>query len=81
MIAAFFMRRRNPNAGIVVFWVKLRQRGYEDRTETVKKIDPFEQKIVLEKKYEDTGINQTIDISKVVAIHGDLVDYIDEAMI
>jgi len=22
------MRRRNPNAGIVVFWVKLRQRGY-----------------------------------------------------
>jgi len=23
------MRRRNPNAGLVVFWVKLRQRGYE----------------------------------------------------
>lgn len=23
------MRRRNPNAGIVVFWVKLRQRGYK----------------------------------------------------
>lgn len=22
------MRRRNPNTGIVVFWVKLRQRGY-----------------------------------------------------
>ena len=22
------MRRRNPNAGLVVFWVKLRQRGY-----------------------------------------------------
>ena len=22
------MRRRNPNAGIVVFWVKLRKRGY-----------------------------------------------------
>ena len=24
------MRRRNPNAGLVVFWVKLRQRGYSD---------------------------------------------------
>ena len=23
------MRRRNPNAGLVVFWVKLMQRGYE----------------------------------------------------
>ena len=23
------MRRRNPNAGLVIFWVKLRQRGYE----------------------------------------------------
>lgn len=23
------MRRRNPNTGLVVFWVKLRQRGYE----------------------------------------------------
>lgn len=23
------MRRRNPNAGLVVFWVKLRQRGYK----------------------------------------------------
>ena len=22
------MRRRNPNAGLVVFWVKLRERGY-----------------------------------------------------
>ena len=22
------MRRRNPNSGIVVFWLKLRQRGY-----------------------------------------------------
>lgn len=22
------MRRRNPHAGLVVFWVKLRQRGY-----------------------------------------------------
>ena len=22
------MRRRNPDAGLVVFWVKLRQRGY-----------------------------------------------------
>ena len=24
----FDMRRRNPNAGLVVFWVKLKQRGY-----------------------------------------------------
>ena len=24
----FDMRRRNPNAGLVVFWVKLQQRGY-----------------------------------------------------
>lgn len=23
------MRRRNPNAGLVVLWVKLRQRGYQ----------------------------------------------------
>ena len=53
---------------------------YEDRTETVKKIDPIEQKIVLEKKNEDTGINLSLEISKIAAIHGDLVDYMDEAM-
>ncbi|WP_243140381.1 hypothetical protein [Hungatella hathewayi] len=23
------MRRRNPHAGLIVFWVKLRQRGYQ----------------------------------------------------
>ena len=54
---------------------------YEDWTEAVKKIDPIEQKIVLEKKNEDTGINQSIEISRVVAIQGDLVDYMDETMI
>ena len=54
---------------------------YEDWTESVKKIDPIEQKIVLEKKNEDTGINQSIEISRIVAIQGDLVDYMDETMI
>ena len=51
---------------------------YEDRTETVKKIDAIERKIILKRKNESSGINQTIEIAKVVAIHGELVDYMDE---
>ena len=50
---------------------------YEERTETVKKIDPIEQKIILCKKNENVGINLTIDISRVVAVHGELVDFMD----
>lgn len=30
------MRRRNPHAGLVVFWVKLRQRGYSRSISTLR---------------------------------------------
>lgn len=53
---------------------------YEDRTETVKKIDTVQRKIILKRKNESTGINQTIEIAKILAIHGDLVDYMDETI-
>ena len=39
------MRRRNPNTGLIVFWVKLKQRGYNHRPEVLyrvmKKLDMF----------------------------------------
>ena len=50
---------------------------FENLTETVKKIDLSEQKIVFEKKMGDTGINQCINIPMIIAIHGNLIDYID----
>ncbi len=50
---------------------------YEDRTETVKKIDPIEQRIILSKKDKNTGIYLAIDISRIVAVHGELVDFMD----
>ena len=39
------MRRRNPNTGLIVFWVKLKERGYNHRPEVLyrvmKKLDMF----------------------------------------
>lgn len=49
---------------------------YETITDTVKGVDVFSQKIVLERK-KPSGSNCTIDILQIVAINGALVDYLD----
>ena len=48
-------------------------------TDTVKRIDNVARKVVLMSK-RDSGINNTIDIDKIVAINSGLVDYLDDTM-
>ena len=62
---------------------------YIEVTDTVKRIDATARKVVLisEKEseryrkeaesYRPHGLNKTLDFDKIVAIHGDLVDYMD----
>ena len=63
---------------------------YVDITDTVKRIDTAARKVVLmseneaegyrkeAESYRPHGLNRTIDFDKIVAIHGDLVDYMDD---
>ena len=53
--------------------------NYTEITDSVKMIDTVGQKIVLEQKEERSGINKAIDIPKIVSIHGELVDFMDES--
>lgn len=55
--------------------------AYKEIIEAVKKIDPIEGKIVFVKRDELTTQNITIDISRVISIHSDLVDYLDTSEI
>ncbi len=49
---------------------------YVDVTDRVKKIDTAFRKIVLMTKRE-SGVNETLDFNRIINIHGDLVDYLD----
>ena len=49
---------------------------YVDVTDRVKKIDTTFRKIVLMTKRE-SGVNEMLDFNKIIDIHGDLVDYLD----
>ncbi len=51
-----------------------------DVTDTVKRIESVSGQLVLT-SIRDSGINKTIDIKDILEIHGDLVDYMDDAFI
>jgi len=51
--------------------------SYIEITDTVKRVDMTAKKIVLIST-RASGINNTIDFDKIVSIHGDQVDYLDE---
>ena len=49
---------------------------YVDVTGRVKKIDTTFRKVVLMTK-RGSGVNETLDFNRIIDIHGDLVDYLD----
>ena len=51
---------------------------YVEITDSVKRIDTANRKVVLMSARE-SGINNSIDFDSIVAVHGELVDYIDES--
>ena len=80
-----------PRLTFTVFVPDERKAGgkYIEVTDTVKRIDATARKVVLmsEKEaegyrkeaesYRPHGLNKTLDFDKIVAIHGDLVNYMD----
>ena len=52
---------------------------YVDITDTVKRIDVTGRRVILLSTRE-SGMNRTIEFDRIVGVHGELVDYIDEAI-
>ena len=50
---------------------------YADITDRVKKIDAAFRKVVLMTKRE-SGVNETLEFDRIINIHGDLVDCLDD---
>lgn len=80
LIADVIQDGESPQITFTVFVPDTRKSGgrYEEITDRVKRIDAISRKIVLETTKEISGVNRTIDFDKIVDIHGDLVDYIDD---
>ena len=51
-----------------------------DITDTIKRIDIVSGQVILAST-RDSGLNEVVDIKSILSIHGDLVDYIDEAYV
>ena len=91
LIADVLEDGNKPRLTFTVFVPDERKVGgkYIEVTDTVKRIDATARKVVLisEKEsegyrkeaesYRPHGLNKTLDFDKIVAIHGDLVDYMD----
>lgn len=91
LIADVLEDGNKPRLTFTVFVPDERKAGgkYVEVTDTVKRIDATARKVVLmsEKEaegyrkeaesYRPHGLNKTLDFDKIVAIHGDLVDYMD----
>ena len=79
LIADVIEDRRPPEISIVYFAPDALKSGgsYAEYTGTVKKIDAIEGKIIF---YAENGRSngQSIQISRIREIHGELVDYIDD---
>lgn len=59
---------------------KLKAGGsYETITDRVRKVDSVYRKVVLMSTEGRGGLNKTIDFDKIIEIHGELVDYLDDA--
>ena len=53
--------------------------SYEEITDTVKKVDSLYRKVILMSTEGRGALNKTIDFDKIIEIHGELVDYLDDA--
>ena len=70
----------HPVLTFTVFVPDERKTGgsYKEITDAVKRLDPVGRKVVLSNVSEIGRTNRTIDFDKILTIHGDLVDYMDE---
>ena len=92
LIADVLEDGNKPRLTFTVFVPDERKAGgkYVEVTDTVKRIDAAARKVVLMSENEAEGyrkeaesyrphcLNKTIDFDKIVSIHGDLVDYMDD---
>ena len=71
----------HPVVTFTVFVPDERKEGgrYVEITDTVKRIDVTERKVILEGKRE-SGLRNFIDFDSIVAVHGELVDYIGDSL-
>ena len=72
----------HPILTFTVFVPDERKAGgsYEEITDTVKRLDQVGRRVVLSGVSGIGRINRTIDFDRIAAIHGDLVDYMDEML-
>ena len=92
LIADVLEDGNKPHLTFTVFVPDEKKAGgkYVEVTDTVKRIDATARKVVLMSEkdaiglkkdatgYKSCGSNKTIDFDRIVAIHGDLVDYMDD---
>ena len=92
LIADVLEDGNKPRLTFTVFVPDEKKAGgkYVEVTDTVKRIDTTARKVVLmseneaegyrkeAESYRPHGLNKTIDFDKIVSIHGDLVDYMDD---
>ena len=92
LIADVLEDGNKPRLTFTVFVPDEKKTGgkYVEVTDTVKRIDATARKVVLMSErdvvglkkdatgYKSCGSNKTIDFDRIVAIHGDLVDYMDD---
>lgn len=71
----------HPILTFTVFEPDERKEGgrYVEITDTVKRIDTTGRKVILASTRE-SGLNKSIDFDRIAAAHGELVDYMDEAL-
>ena len=93
LIADVLEDGNKPRLTFTVFVPDEKKAGgkYVEVTDTVKRIDATARKVVLMSErdvvglkkdatgYKSCGSNKIIDLDRIVAIHGDLVDYMDDA--
>ncbi len=79
LIAEYIESGQHPTVTFTVFVPDQSKSGgkYEQITETVKRVDMLEQKVILAKKRENSRINMTIDFCRIIAAHGEVLERFD----
>lgn len=79
LVADVIADGHHPILTFTVFEPDERKEGgrYVEITDTVKRIDTTGRKVILASTRE-SGLNKTIDFDRIAAVHGELVDYMDD---
>ncbi len=82
LIAECIRKGQKPVLTFTVFIQDAVKAGgsYQEITDTVRKVDTADRRVILTSKTEMNGMNQSIDFDAIVGIKGELVDWLDDAM-